>query len=207
MNAAIALLALISAAEPEPANVRKPAGDAELRYWLRKHGLAPPLHAGGGGRRHRPDAEARSPPPEEVRHPPRQPAQAAPADAPLLGAALPRRPAPAHRLPATAPSGRSARPRSASSRPWDEASYVVADVPEAIWSNLGLTYLAHTHVPTVWTKQGVELEPLEWNRRADGSLDIERRLPNGIAFGAKVVPGRDGGAHGAVADQRHARRS
>ena len=36
--------------------------------------------------------------------------------------------------------------------PWDDASYVVADVPEAIWSNLGLTYLAHTHVPTVWTQ-------------------------------------------------------
>src|ERR1051325_8138662 len=28
--------------------------------------------------------------------------------------------------------------------PWDEDSYVVVDVPEAIWSNLGLTYLAHT---------------------------------------------------------------
>ena len=29
---------------------------------------------------------------------------------------------------------------------------------------------------------------LEWNRRADGTLDIERKLPNGIAFGAKIVP-------------------
>jgi hypothetical protein len=52
-------------------------------------------------------------------------------------------------------------------------------------------YLAHTHVPTVWTRQGVELEPLEWNRRADGGLDIERRLPNGVAFGAKALPARD----------------
>jgi glycerophosphoryl diester phosphodiesterase len=76
--------------------------------------------------------------------------------------------------------------------PWDtdpaRADYVVVDVPEAIWSNLGLTYLAHTHVDTVWTKQGVELERLEWNRRRDGSLDVERRLPNGIVFGARVVP-------------------
>ncbi|MEX0978488.1 MAG: hypothetical protein WDZ48_06535, partial [Pirellulales bacterium] len=55
--------------------------------------------------------------------------------------------------------------------PWDDAGYVVADVPEAIWSNLGLTYLAHTHVPTVWTKQNVELEKLEWNRRAGGILE------------------------------------
>jgi hypothetical protein len=76
--------------------------------------------------------------------------------------------------------------------PWDPASYVVVDVPEAIWSNLGLTYLAHTHVPTVWTKQNVALERLEWRRNADESLDIDRMLPNGIAFGARVRPGRDG---------------
>jgi len=75
--------------------------------------------------------------------------------------------------------------------PWDEASYVVVDVPEAIWSNLGLTYLAHTHVPTIWDKQDVKLPRQEWNRRADGTLDSERTLPNGIAFGVKVRPGRD----------------
>ena len=45
--------------------------------------------------------------------------------------------------------------------PWDERSYVVADVPEAIWSNLGLTYLAHKHIDTIWTKQGIELPKLE----------------------------------------------
>ncbi len=75
--------------------------------------------------------------------------------------------------------------------PWDADSYVVADIPEAIWSNLGLTYLAHTHVPTIWSQQAVKLEPLEWARRADGSLELERRLPNGIRFGTKVVPGCD----------------
>jgi hypothetical protein len=72
--------------------------------------------------------------------------------------------------------------------PWDESSYVVVDVPEAIWSNLGLTYLAHTHVPTVWTKQAIDLPKLEWNRRADGTFDLARRLPNGIVFEAKVTP-------------------
>jgi serine-type D-Ala-D-Ala carboxypeptidase (penicillin-binding protein 5/6) len=75
--------------------------------------------------------------------------------------------------------------------PWDDKSYVVVDVPEAIWSNLGLTYLAHEHVPTIWTKQDVVLDPLEWNRNADGSFDIERKLPNGIGFGAKIIPGKD----------------
>jgi hypothetical protein len=75
--------------------------------------------------------------------------------------------------------------------PWDPNSYVVVDVPEAIWSNLGLTYLAHTHIDTIWTKQGIKLPKLEWNRRPDGSLDIERTLPNGIAFGVKAVPAKD----------------
>ncbi len=75
--------------------------------------------------------------------------------------------------------------------PWDDTSYVVADVPEAIWSNLGLTYLAHTHVPTIWNKQNLELPPLEWNRRANGTFDLERKLPNGIVFGTRVKPGRE----------------
>ncbi len=75
--------------------------------------------------------------------------------------------------------------------PWDANSYVVVDLPEAIWSNLGLTYLAHTHIDTIWTKQGIELQKLEWNRKPDRTLDIERKLPNGIAFGVKVRPVRE----------------
>src|SRR5262245_2959019 len=75
--------------------------------------------------------------------------------------------------------------------PWDDSSYVVVDLPEAVWSNLGLTYLAHTHVPTIWTKQGVVLERKEWRAAADGELESERVLPNGIVIAARVVPGRD----------------
>ena len=75
--------------------------------------------------------------------------------------------------------------------PWDPTSYVVLDVPEAIWSNLGLTYLAHTHIPTIWSKQDTALPRLEWNRRADGSFDSERILPNGITFGVEAKPARD----------------
>jgi peptidoglycan/xylan/chitin deacetylase (PgdA/CDA1 family) len=81
--------------------------------------------------------------------------------------------------------------------PWDESQYVVADIPEAIWIQKSdgegreLLYLAHTHVPTMWSRQGIELEPLEWNRGDDGSLRIERRLPNNVTFGAAVVPTRD----------------
>jgi len=76
--------------------------------------------------------------------------------------------------------------------PWDPQSYIVIDVPEAIWSNLGLIYLAHTHVPTYWTQRGVELEPLEWRRRRDGTLSMDRKLPNGVTFSTRALPGVDG---------------
>jgi len=78
--------------------------------------------------------------------------------------------------------------------PWDSSSYVVLDVPEGIRCNIGdqreLIYLAHTHTETMWSRQGIELDKLEWQRRADGSLWMERRLPNDIVFGTKVVPGQ-----------------
>ncbi|MDP6557574.1 MAG: polysaccharide deacetylase family protein [Pirellulaceae bacterium] len=76
--------------------------------------------------------------------------------------------------------------------PWDSRSYAVVDVPEAIWVKRGdsreLLYLAHTHVPTMWSRQNIALPPMEWERRDDGSLWIERKLPNGVAFGAHVKP-------------------
>jgi peptidoglycan/xylan/chitin deacetylase (PgdA/CDA1 family) len=79
--------------------------------------------------------------------------------------------------------------------PWDENDYVVVDVPEAIWiqqaESRELLYLAHTHVPTLWSKQGITLEPLEWRLETNGSLRIERRLPNNVRFGAEVMPSRD----------------
>lgn len=76
--------------------------------------------------------------------------------------------------------------------PWDESSYAVVDLPEAIWSNLGLTYLAHTHIPTLWTEHGILLVKTEWQPHSDGSWTTVRMLPNGIEFGTKVIPGAEG---------------
>ena len=81
--------------------------------------------------------------------------------------------------------------------PWEQGGYVVADIPEAIWWNppgkegddpapRELLYLAHTHVPTHWTKRGMSLEATEWVREEDGALVSERTLPNGIRFGTRV---------------------
>lgn len=76
--------------------------------------------------------------------------------------------------------------------PWLDGGYVVADIPEAIWwrqtEKTELLYLAHTHVPTIWDRQGVRLEQQEWTRHADGHLSFERRLPNNVSFGAEVRP-------------------
>ncbi len=70
--------------------------------------------------------------------------------------------------------------------PWDGGGYVVIDVPEAVWSSHGLTYLAHSHIPTVWERAGVQLPPVEWSHRADGSWQMLRVLPNGVAIGARA---------------------
>ncbi len=79
--------------------------------------------------------------------------------------------------------------------PWKDGGYAVADVPEAIWVQSGagreLLYLAHTHVPTMWDKQGIKLPPLEWKRGEGGVLSVERRLPIGVLFGTRVVPRTD----------------
>ncbi|OHB72808.1 MAG: hypothetical protein A2V70_01540 [Planctomycetes bacterium RBG_13_63_9] len=79
--------------------------------------------------------------------------------------------------------------------PWDPSSYVVLDLPEAIWHDTPhgrqLLYLAHTHIPTIWDQQGIELEKLEWQRGPDGTYSFERRLPNAVAFGTRILPGKD----------------
>lgn len=78
--------------------------------------------------------------------------------------------------------------------PWKDGGYAVADVPEAIWHAVpdgrALLYLAHTHVPTIWDKQGVKLEPQEWEQIKNGWY-IERTLPNKVAFGTRVNPRSD----------------
>lgn len=177
-----------SANAGDDANFRRPKDDAELRYWLEnmvwhhKFTEAEITAATGlskieiGAALKRFDIRAATKPRR-------------PADRPLLVL-----PYPGGRHPRIGFLEGAIRPQRETKvsvfTPWDDSSYVVVDVPEAIFSNLGLTYLAHTHVPTIWEKQKVELEKLEWNRRADGTLDIERRLPNGIVFGAKIAPRR-----------------
>ncbi len=183
------VLSFIAASDVDAPNLRRPANDAELRYWLenmvwRHQFSAAEIQAATGLSNQ--DIAAGLKRFNIV--PETKPKRAA--EAPLLVL-----PYPGGRHPRIGFLDGAIRPQRETKvsvfTPWDDASYVVVDVPEAIWSNLGLTYLAHTHIPTVWTKQKIELEQLEWNRRHDGSFDLTRKLPNGIAFATKVMPKRD----------------
>lgn len=171
-----------------PANVRRPVDNADLKYWLqnmRRHGFSGDEMAAATGltAQEVQDALERFDLPDGA-------ATTRPLDAPLLVLPYPggRHPRLGFLEGAVAPQRET---KISVFTPRDPASYVVVDVPEALWSNLGLTYLAHTHLPTIWTRQNVELPRLEWNRRPDGVLDIERVLPNGIAFGARITAGAD----------------
>jgi hypothetical protein len=189
MRFVLAALVLLLITQREPSEGRRPAIPEEMRFWLEnmvwRHRFSEAEVASAMGMSvEEVVAQLRK---LDIR-PDNRPKRSA--DAPLLVL-----PYPGGRHPRIGFLEGAVRPQRETKvsvfTPWDEASYVVVDVPEAIWSNLGLTYLAHTHVATLWTKQGVELPRLEWNRRADGTFDIERKLPNGIAFGAKVKPARD----------------
>jgi peptidoglycan/xylan/chitin deacetylase (PgdA/CDA1 family) len=75
--------------------------------------------------------------------------------------------------------------------PWGPEEYAVVDLPEAIFSNLGLLFLAHTHIPTIWNEQNRVIENADWERLPEGGLRSLWQLPNAAAFGAAVEPRRD----------------
>ncbi len=174
-------------------NFRRPANEKELRYWLEnmvwRHGFsrAEIRQATGLSREEVGAALKRWNIRRETR-PPRD------ENAPLLVL-----PYPGGRHPRIGFLEGAIRPQRETKfsvfPPWSRGEYFVVDVPEAIWvvieNERNLLYLAHTHIPTLWGKQGVSLEPLEWRRGAAGRLSIERVLPNKVAFGAKISPAQD----------------
>ena len=64
------------------------------------------------------------------------------------------------------------------------------DLPEAIFSNIGLLFLAHTHVPTIWNDRNVVIENVDWAREGTG-LRSDWKLPNDVSFGASIRPVED----------------
>jgi hypothetical protein len=168
------------------AQVREPKDDAELQFWLQNmvwhHGFShEEINSATGLTKPEIDAAL-----ERFKISPETKPERG-ADEPLLVL-----PYPGGRHPRIGFLDGAVRPQRETKisvfTPWDDSSYAVIDVPEAIWSDLGLTYLAHTHVETIWTKQKIELPALEWKRLPGGVLEMERELPNGIVFGSRVKP-------------------
>jgi peptidoglycan/xylan/chitin deacetylase (PgdA/CDA1 family) len=178
------------AAGKSPDDFRRPVNDDELRDWLENmsvfHRYSPAEIGAATGLSadlvtaslKRFGLDGRSPPPRRQ-------------DDPLIV-----RPYPGGRHPRIGFLDGAIRPQRESKvsifAPWQDGGYVVVDLPEAIWSGQGasreLLYLAHTHIPTVWDKQRLELERLEWKRGPSGSLSVRRDLPDGISFDAEVTP-------------------
>lgn len=75
--------------------------------------------------------------------------------------------------------------------PWRPSDYVVVDIPEAIWANNELIYLAHTHIPTRWDRKHIKLKPQDWVRQSGRVLTLHRTLPNKVAFKCRITPRKD----------------
>jgi peptidoglycan/xylan/chitin deacetylase (PgdA/CDA1 family) len=180
------------AAGKTPDDFRRPGNDEDLRYWLENmsvfHRYSPAEIDAATGLSAEEVASAlqrlglsgKSPPPSRTGDP------------------LCVLPYPGGRHPRIGFLDGAIRPRRESKvsifLPWENAGYVVVDVPEAIWLGHGnrreLLYLAHTHIPTMWDKQGIKLQPVEWTREPSGTLSVHRALPNRISFGARITPNK-----------------
>jgi len=178
-----------TAQQPEKATPRPPRGEAGLRFWLENmvwyHGYTVPEITAATGM----DSAAVTAALERLKISP-QTKPLRPVDPPLQVL-----PYPGGRHPRLGFFDGAIDPQRETKLsifpPWNDGGYAVLDVPEAVFSNLGLTYLAHTHIPTIWTQRGESLPPQEWERRADGSFFSHRRLPNDIEFVVHAAPQRD----------------
>lgn len=72
--------------------------------------------------------------------------------------------------------------------PWDKTQYVVLDLPEALFTQLGVNFLGHTHVPTIWDKQKITIDNSDWKMYHSGGYENSWALPNGVEVNVEVVP-------------------
>src|SRR5262249_44657213 len=142
--ASVALLVAVTAKGQtpdggEPQHVRPPRDEADLRYWLENmvwhHRFSTAEIREATGLSEEKIAAALQKLDLRSETKPKRPA-----DAPLLVL-----PYPGGRHPRIGFLDGAVRPQRETKvsifTPWDDTSYVVADIPEAVWSNLGLTYL------------------------------------------------------------------
>jgi len=183
------------AAKADGSNTRPAKDDAELKFWLTNmlvHHRYSPAEAGAalGLTTDEVAAAAKRLAIDTGARPDRKP------DEPLLVL-----PYPGGRHPRIGFRDGAIRPQRETKvsvfAPWADGGYAVADVPEAVWfepvaKKPELLYLAHTHVPTTWDRKAVTLPAMEWTRKPDGSLALDRELPNKVTLASRIVPAKDG---------------
>ncbi|MBI1386831.1 MAG: hypothetical protein GC154_00095 [bacterium] len=67
-------------------------------------------------------------------------------------------------------------------------AYFVIDLPEAVWHQNGLLFLAHTHIPTIWDQRGEKIINHDWIRKSEDQLENVWTLPNGVMLMAGLFP-------------------
>ena len=75
--------------------------------------------------------------------------------------------------------------------PWKPEDFIILDLPEAMFTQFGLTFLGHKHIPTYFDYRNMMIENSDWQRNEDGSLSNQWRLPNKMIVGAHVKPSKD----------------
>jgi peptidoglycan/xylan/chitin deacetylase (PgdA/CDA1 family) len=73
--------------------------------------------------------------------------------------------------------------------PWESSDYIIIDLPEAVSTQFGLTFLGHKHIPTVFDLQRIPVHNQDWEVIDDGALINEWELPNNMTIISEIYPG------------------
>ena len=73
--------------------------------------------------------------------------------------------------------------------PWNTDDYIIIDLPEAVFTQYGLTFLGHKHIPTVFDFQNIQIHNRDWKLLGDGGLENKWILPNQMIIHAEIHPG------------------
>jgi len=72
--------------------------------------------------------------------------------------------------------------------PWNEKEYIIIDLPEAVSTQYGLTFLGHKHIPTVFDYNLIPIQNHDWKVLNDGGLINVWLLPNNMEIRSEIYP-------------------
>jgi hypothetical protein len=75
--------------------------------------------------------------------------------------------------------------------PWNEKDFIIIDLPEAVSTQFGLTFLGHKHIPTVFDYQRIPIKNHDWEILNNGGLKNVWLLPNNMEIRSEIHPGSE----------------